>query len=151
MPDLLSHVLFILIACELVNFKKKGLLLFGAILPDIVAKIVLFGFIVKLPKELASTLIVLHSPIPLFFLIILIGLFFKDVFSAVYLIGVGALSHILLDCLNAHYLYGIRLLFPFSWNYYRINLFWPDQYLWVLIPLLTMYLFIKVYKLFKQK
>ena len=102
MPDLLAHVLFCLIACELVNFKKKSLILIGAILPDIITKIILFGYIIDLPNWF-NALIIFHSLAPLFFLVILIALFFKNFFSAAYLIGIGALSHVLLDILNTHY------------------------------------------------
>ncbi len=149
MPDLLSHLLFGLIACELANPKKKGLILLGTVFPDLITKIFLFGFIVNLPKELASALALFHSFIPLFLVVILVGLFFKDYFSAIYLIGVGALSHILLDVLNTHYIVGIRLFLPFSWRYFRIDGFWPDQYIWILIPFLIVYIFIRVYKRLK--
>ena len=150
MPDLLSHIIFCLIACELVNFKKKGLILLGAILPDIITKIYLFGFIIKLPEELIHTLFLFHGVIPIFLVTVLIGLFFRDVFSATYLIGVGALSHLLLDLFNGHFLGGLLLLFPISWNEYRISIYWPNQYFYVLVILLGIYGLVKFFKIFSE-
>jgi hypothetical protein len=151
MPDLLSHILVVLIACELINFKKKGLILFGAILPDIVTKIFILGLFIHVPREFIGLLILFHSPFVLFFLVILIGLLFKDFVFAVYLIGIGAISHIILDCFNANYLGGMMLLFPFSWNLYRISLIWPDQYPFLAVPLLLMYIIIKIYNHYTKK
>lgn len=149
MPDLLTHILFILIVCELANLKKKSLLLIGAILPDIITKIFLFGFIVNLPKEVVDALILFHSILPMLLLSVLIGLFFKDLFYAAYMISAGALSHLLLDILNAHIYAGTKLLFPFSWDVYRINAMWPDQYWMLLIGLFVAYAVIKGYKFAK--
>lgn len=145
MPDLLSHVLFGLIICEIAKRKKKSLILIGTILPDIITKLYLIGYFIKLDAVVVGILDLFHNPIPLFFVAVLISLLFKDVFSSIYLIGAGALSHILLDGLNIHFLGGIRYLFPFSWNIFRINGFWPDQYWVTLVPFFLVYLFIKIF------
>ena len=151
MPDLLSHILFILIVCELINFRKKGLLLVGAILPDVITKLVLIGFIFNIPKELADALLLFHAIIPMFLLVVLVSLFFKDSLTALYLIFAGALSHILLDISQTHFLGGIRVLFPFTWKIYRLDKYWPDQYWMILTLFIVLYVIIKLYKKFKTK
>jgi LexA-binding, inner membrane-associated putative hydrolase len=146
MPDLLSHILLVLIPSEIINFNKKSLLLIGAILPDIVTKLFLFGFFVPIPSFIIGGFILFHGIFPLLFLVVFISLFFKKSFTAFYLILIGAFSHIFIDVFNAHHIGGMKLFYPFSNSSFRIDLFWPDQYYLVLLPLLFTYILIKVYK-----
>jgi len=150
MPDLITHVLVVLIACELINMKKKGLILAGAILPDIVSRIFLLGFIIKLPDGFLIAVTLFHSLIPLLALAVLLATLFKDFFSAAFLIGIGAISHLLLDTFNIHFLGGIMWMFPFSWILFKYSLFIPDQFMYVAVSLLAVYIFIRVYKWRKE-
>ena len=119
MPSLLAHIfLGMLLAC-LFRVKRKSVLLFGAILPDIK----IFVYLLATPLlglSAANALIVpVHSP----FGSLLLTLFFASIlpkeeyWKNLFLLCMGVSSHFILDA-SIYPFYGIEhylLLYPFSW------------------------------------
>lgn len=149
MPDWLSHILIALIIVELFNIKYKSLVVLGSLLPDLVTKFHLINIFRVFPQGLLDPFFVIfHTPIMVFLLALIIAPFFRlNQKLVIGLISLGWITHILSDLTNKHLLFGQSfLLFPFSWRQFEIGLFWPDQYYLVLIPLLIVYLVIKLIK-----
>ena len=53
MPDLMSHLLIGLILAELLNTKKKSLVVLGALMPDLISKIHLVYFYFGFPHSIS--------------------------------------------------------------------------------------------------
>ncbi len=145
MPDWMSHLLIVLIICELFNIRKKSLVLLGALMPDLISKFFLVFFYFGFWNNV--TLDSFHTPLVCFLLAILIAHLFRyDRTRTVFLISIGLITHFLSDLMIRHYAVGMRLFFPFSMNMYRIDLIWPEQAIYVMIFSLVIYVFIRVVK-----
>jgi hypothetical protein len=125
MPSLLAHIFLGMILAYLFRVKRKSVLLFGAILPDIK----IFLYLLSTPLlglSAANSLIIpVHSP----FGSLLLALFFasflpKEEYKRnLFLLCLGAISHFALDA-GIYPFYGIEhylLLYPFSWSTYGIT------------------------------
>lgn len=145
MPDWMSHILIGLIFCELFNIRKKSLVLLGALMPDLIAKLFLLFFYlgVKLFISLGS----FHTPVVSFLLALLVAPLFRyDRVKTTILITIGLVTHFLSDLTMRHFTAGMRLFFPFSMSPYRLDLLWPEQSIYVLMLSLAAYFFIRVIK-----
>jgi len=125
MPSLLAHIFLGMLLAYLFRVKRKSVLLFGAILPDIK----IFVYLLATPLlglSAANALIVpVHSP----FGSLLLALFFasilpKDEYGKnLFLLCLGVGAHFALDA-SIYPFYGIEhylLLYPFSWSIYGID------------------------------
>lgn len=145
MPDWMSHLLIGLIVAELFNIEKKSLVLLGTLMPDLISKIFLLFFLFRIWDHISFT--AFHTPIVCFLLIILIAPLFKyDKVKTIFLINLGLITHFLSDLTIRHFTSGMDLFFPFSMKYYKLDLIWPEQSIYVLISSLIIYFIIKVIK-----
>jgi len=147
-PDWLTHVVIGLLLTELFSVKKKSVVLLGAILPDILPKIILLQLLVPLPIFNNKVLEAAHVPF-IFFLgsMIAATLFRYRYWKIVWWLNLGALSHFLSDALLRHFGEGgVQLLYPLTSQKYTLNLLWQDQTYLLLVPVLLLYLLIRKYK-----
>jgi membrane-bound metal-dependent hydrolase YbcI (DUF457 family) len=125
MPSLIAHIFLGMVLAYLFRLKKKSVLLFGSILPDI--KIFLYLLATPLlGLSAANSLIIpVHSP----FGSLLLALFFASLLPKkgykrnLFLLCLGVASHFALDA-SIYPFYGIEhylLLYPFSWSVYGIE------------------------------
>ncbi len=154
MPDWLTHIVIALILLDLWPFilpkfpiKKKSVVLVGALLPDIFPKLFLATIFIPFPEINYNLLGAFHTPFIFFLLSILITPLFRYDWEKIILwLNIGAISHFLADALLRHFDAGVRLLFPLSLKHYTLNLVWPDQSYFILVPALILYLAIKLAK-----
>jgi len=148
MPDWISHILLGLIIAELLNVKKKSLIVLGSILPDIILKTYTLALLTPVPLNFMFWFFYpLHTIAGVLLFSFLLTLIFQyDAKKTFLLVSIGAVFHILLDMTTKPILYNIQglLLFPFSWQAYSIGLFYSEQYWIVLLILLGIYLIIKL-------
>ena len=146
MPDWMSHLIIGLIIAELFSIRKKSLVIFGALVPDILSKIHLAYFYLGIPEIVIFNSF--HTPIMVFLFSLLIApLFMYDKIKTVLFFNIGGMSHFLTDLTMKHFvIIGSRLLFPFSNKNYTFNLVWPEQSLYILIGSLIVYLTIRFVK-----
>lgn len=145
MPDWMSHLLIGLIVAELFGIRKKSLVLLGALMPDLIAKFFLLFFYLGFWNNIG--LDSFHTPIMCFLLAILISpLFMYDKIRTIFLVSIGLITHFLSDLIIRHFESGIRLFFPFYMRFYRLDVIWPEQSIYVLIASLVVYIFIKLVK-----
>lgn len=132
MPDLLTHLLFALILGEIFNIKKRSLVVLGALLPDLIAKLDLILFYLGINDIFSFASF--HTPFMVFLVTILISRLFQyPQRHILFPISLGFLSHFALDLTMKHYAaYGVRLLFPLTMYNYSFQLFWPDQSIYLL-------------------
>lgn len=160
MPDLITHVLIGLIVCELFNIKRKSLIILGSVLPDLVLKLSLLGFFIDIPmKEIKWLLIPFHTPSGLILVTIILILFFRvnhrnyvEYAKNFLFISLGWMLHLAADLTNKEVFINQMLLFyPFSWKSYELNIFWSNQYWYLLIISLIIYVAILFIKKMNKK
>lgn len=154
MPDWLTHVVIGLILIEIFNVRKKSLVLLGAIIPDILPKLVLLRLLIPIPEVSTGILKSLHTPFILFLFTLLVAPLFKYDYKKVVLwLNLGTLSHFLFDFTlrHLHPNSGMRLLYPFSLEKFSLNLVWPEQSYFILIPALCIYVGIILFKRYYHK
>ncbi len=124
MPDLITHCLI----SRILFFRKfkKYLLVFlsGAILPDVLTRAPLF-FLSEC-YHCSWWIGILHSPLPLIFIVLLISLFFKKVRATFVALFLGVALHLFLDSFQRHWGGGYYWLFPFSFQTAEWGLLWPE-------------------------
>jgi|SRR3989338_1225568 len=143
MPDLMSHLLIGLILAELLNTKKKSLVVLGALMPDLISKIHLVYFYFGFPHSISFYNF--HTPLMAFLLSVLIApLFEYSSLRTVFYFNIGSISHFLSDLTMKHFtLTGTPLFFPFLRHGYTLNLVWPEQSIYILAATLAVYAVIK--------
>ncbi|MDP3734290.1 MAG: hypothetical protein Q8R37_03600 [Nanoarchaeota archaeon] len=147
MPDWLTHIVIAAVVGELFSVRKKSLLFFGALLPDILPKLVLLRLFIPLPALDYTLLSAFHTPFVLFLVTLLIAPLFRYRYKIVVaLITLGALTHFVSDALLQHFSGGVALLYPLSLKHYTLNLVWPEQSYLILLPALFMYGLILIVK-----
>lgn len=142
MPDWLTHLVLGLVLTELFSVQKKSLVLLGAILPDILSKLVLLQFFVPILDLNLKFLRAFHVPFVLFLLTLIAAPVFKyDYRKVIFWLNLGILSHFLSDLMLRHLspTSGMMLFYPFSSAGFSLNLVWPDQSYFILIPALLLY------------
>ena len=152
MPDLVSHAIIGLLLCELLNIKPKSLVILGALLPDLLSKLELLHLFFPFGDRLYWILMPLHTPIGLALATFLVvNLFSYDKKESYSLITIGWLSHIFADWLiNKHLYIGSFLWFPFSWKTSEIGIVWTEEFYLILIPLLVIYVLLKILNIKKS-
>lgn len=139
MPDLMTHALVSYLPARLAldRADDRGMFVLGAILPDLVA---------RAPKVLwpQSSLVDLlapvgHTPFGAGLICLALTFFFPEAHRPRYLgrLLAGAGVHLLLDLLQKSVTNGSYFwFFPFSWESFQLGLFWPDQTVWAIPPLI---------------
>ena len=141
MPDWVTHIVLGLIAAEFLHIPKKSVVLAGALLPDLLPKLVLLRLFIPLPELNYGFLQAFHTPIVFFLFSILVApLFQYDHNKIIGWLTLGGMTHFLADVLLRHFHAGVCLLYPFSNDYYTLNLVWPEQSYLILIPAVILYI-----------
>jgi membrane-bound metal-dependent hydrolase YbcI (DUF457 family) len=150
MPDWVSHVLIGLILCEVFNVKKKSLVVFGALLPDVrylTLAATSFNFPPATVNYLDWFVVVAHLPVGILFLTLFVASFFPyDYKKTVSLISLGWLSHFLADFTTRHMNGGYSFLFPVTFQKYELDIFWTEEYYVILFSSFMLLLFVKLLK-----
>ena len=147
MPDWVTHIAIGLLILELYPVKKKSLVLLGAILPDLLPKLVLLRLLIPIPSLDYVFLSAFHTPFVLFFVTMLLAPLFRyDYWKVVGGITIGTTSHFLSDALLQHFVGGVNLFYPVLLKHYTLNLVWPDQSYLIFIPVVILYLIVIVSK-----
>ena len=139
----MSHLIIALILAEILNIKKKSIVVLGALAPDLIAKIHLIYFYLGIKPIILFTSF--HTPLMCFLLSLVMAPWFRYNFlKFVISFNVGSLSQFLSDLTMKHFtVSGTRFLFPFSMNNYTLNLIWPNHSFYILAVSLVVYLAIK--------
>jgi|TARA_B100001971_G_C18243828_1_gene572766 general stress protein CsbA len=142
MPDWISHILIALIISKIFNIKEKSLLVLGSLLPDFILKLQLLSLFFPKLFEIRYALIPFHAPFGLFLLTIIITPLFKHNYKKTFsLISMGWILHLIADSITKHIFMGETFfLLPFSFKSLEAGIIWPEQYLFVLVPLVVIYL-----------
>jgi membrane-bound metal-dependent hydrolase YbcI (DUF457 family) len=132
---------------EMFNVRKKSVVLLGAILPDLLPKLVLLELFVPIPNWDYTLLSAFHVPFVLFLVILLLAPLFRYRYARiVWWLSLGTFTHLLSDTLLRHFQGGIAWLYPFSVEKYALHWVWPDQSYLILMPALLSYLTIILIK-----
>jgi len=146
-PDWLTHIVIALVFAELLDVKKKSVVLVGALLPDLLPKLTLLELFIPIPNWNYQFLDAFHVPFVLVLVILLIAPLFRYKYSRIVAwLSLGTLTHLLSDTLLRHFLGGISWLYPFTTDKHTLNWIWPDQSYVVLIPALLVYFIIILMK-----
>jgi hypothetical protein len=125
MPDWVTHIAVAWTLCRILSFKFKEfnsantiIVITGALIPDI-SKIVLglrlFGI------DASDYFATIHIPTGSFIVAGIFSLLFPEKKKAFLFLGLGILSHYILDSLLEHVSGGIYLLFPFNWWQWQLE------------------------------
>ncbi|MFH0978896.1 MAG: metal-dependent hydrolase [Candidatus Woesearchaeota archaeon] len=148
MPDWISHILLALIIGEVLNVRKKSLIVIGAVIPDIL-KIATFMSFFNVDYTLAyKILFPFHTPFGSLIVACIIALFFEYKYTTtVRLLSIGWGSHFLLDMLQTHPAFGETLIFfPFSWTNIELSILRVDQFYIALAVLAIVYIAVRIVK-----
>lgn len=155
MPDWISHILFGLIIAEVFTL-RKSLVVFGAILPDILLKLGhLRIFFPNIPVESwYQVFFPLHSILGSILVAIIIApLFEYPMRKVVGLITIGAISHILLDGLARVHIFNVQgfLFYPFSTLNWSLNAVRMENFFIPMIVLFVILVLVKLAKYLMQR
>ena len=147
MPDWLTHTLAGWITGKAIKI-EVGLVVIGSLIPDL-AKINLaflyFGV------DLHHLLNPIHTPAGAFLIAGIFALFFEDVKKAFIPLGIGIITHFILDFFLVHVLGGMKLLFPISWSEWQYYLIRYDDYHVTIVALLAAILIYIIYFYYKKE
>ena len=148
MPDLLTHYTAAYFLTPKRLFPRHRVLVYlGTILPDVITRPIYI-----LMPSLERYTVAIHTPVFMLIFCLLLSEFFQSPKSAkvraFLLFGVGL--HFFLDFFQRHFIGGYYWLFPFSWDYFEIGLFWPETPL-LLSPLWLLMIAVSEGWLYLQK
>ena len=134
MPDLITHFGTAYFTERITGRPSLRILFYaGVLLPDLLTRPIYI-----LIPDLYWPLMPLHTPVGLVVTCLLFATFFeesirKKAFAALFS---GALLHLGVDQLQGNLIGGYELLYPFTWDYYSLKLFGPDDSLYIVPPLI---------------
>ena len=124
MPDLVTHTAAAYLVSRSERFQRFRVLFYvGTILPDILSRPLYI-----LWPDLFFYTVAIHTPVFILLFTLLVGEFFQPALRQtvrLYLLA-GIALHFLLDLFHRYLLTGYYWLFPFSWSFCEIGLFWPE-------------------------
>jgi len=134
MPDWISHILIVLIIAQVFNVRNRGLLVLGALLPDVLGKAKLFNFFFDSTPPIITMFSSYGHHLTVSLLAgAFIALFFVYPYlKTTVLISIGVATHFLSDGLFKSFIY----------NGY-LPILWQDQYYIILITALALYFILK--------
>lgn len=133
MPDWLTHTLAGWITGKAIKM-EVGLLVVGSLIPDLVKINLAFLY---LGIDLHQYLNPFHTPAGAFLIAGIFAIFFKDAKKAFIPLGIGIITHFILDFFLVHVSGGIKLLFPISWSEWQYYLIRYDDYHVTIVALLA--------------
>ncbi len=125
MPDWITHALTSWITGKVIK-TEIALIVIGSLIPDL--RYINLIFLKLLGINFHSYLDNIHTPVVAFLIGGTFALFFKDSKKAFLPIGIGIITHFILDFFLIHVLGGMRLLFPFSWDGWQFYLIRAEDY-----------------------
>lgn len=133
MPDWVTHVAVAWTLCRVLSFKYKEfnsantlIVITGALIPDI-SKVALGLRLLGIDSDYFATI---HVPTGSLIVAGIFSLLFPEKKKAFLFLGLGILTHYILDGLLEHVSGGMYLLFPFSWWSWQLELTTSADY-WV--------------------
>jgi hypothetical protein len=132
MPDWLTHSLIGWITGKTTK-QDIALLVIGALIPDLVKIQLVFLWLGLYDYQFFEPL---HTPIGAILIAGLIALFFPTPKKARLPLGIGVITHFILDFFLVHTQPTLKLLFPFSWDGWQISLYRSDEYLMTIVTVL---------------
>lgn len=156
MPDWVSHILFALIIVEVFSLNHKSLVVVGAVLPDMLLKLVhLRIFFSGIPaEELYRLFFPLHTILGCLLVAIIIAPLFKEKMKVVVsLLMVGVVSHILLDGLAKVHILNVQgfLLYPLKSINWSLNVVRMENFFIPMIVLALVFVLVKFAKYVVRK
>jgi membrane-bound metal-dependent hydrolase YbcI (DUF457 family) len=124
-----------------------ALVVVGSLLPDLVKISLMFNWLGVDDSQFFEPL---HTPIGAFLIAGIIALCFQEPKKTVLPLGIGILTHFILDFFLVHVHGGMKLLFPFSWEGWQIYLYRSDDY-WVTIGAILLALLVYALYWYKKK
>ncbi len=125
MPDWLTHSLVGWIVGKATR-QEVGLVVIGAVLPDVDKLYLIVNAVLNIRSD--AFFLPLHTPIGAVLLAGVVALFFGDMKKALIPLGLGVATHFALDIVFFEIGGGVRLLFPFSWEGWQLNLIQMTDY-----------------------
>jgi hypothetical protein len=125
MPDWLTHSLVGWIVGKATR-QEVGLVVIGAVLPDVDKLYLIVNAGLNIRSD--AFFLPLHTPIGAVLLAGVVALFFGDMKKALIPLGLGVATHFALDIVFFEIGGGVRLLFPFSWEGWQLNLIRMTDY-----------------------
>lgn len=147
MPDWLTHSLIGWITGKTLK-QDVALVVFGALIPDLVKISLLFTWLGFNHHQFFEPL---HTPIGALLVAGIISLFFRDIKTALLALSIGVSTHFILDFLLVHVHGGMKLLYPFSWGEWQWYLIRSDEYLITIASILAALLIYVVYKRYEKQ
>ena len=134
MPDWVTHIVVAWTLCRVLSFKFKEfnsantlIVITGALIPDI-SKVVLGLSLLGI--DASDYFATIHLPTGSIIVAGIFSLLFPEKKKAFLFLGLGILTHYILDSLLEHVSGGIYLLFPFSWWQWQLELTTSSDY-WI--------------------
>ena len=134
MPDWLTHSLAGWITGKAIKI-EVGLVVIGSLIPDL--KYINLAFQSLFGINLHNYLDAIHTPVVAFPIAGIFALFFKDIKKAFIPLGIGIITHLILDFFLVHVSGGTKLLFPISWSEWQFYLIRYDDYNVTIVALLA--------------
>ena len=147
MADWLTHSLVGWITGKTTR-QDIALLVIGALIPDLTKLNLGFVWLGFKNYHLFEPL---HTPIGACLIAGIIALCFQEPKKAFLPLGIGVLTHFILDFFLIHVHGGIQLLFPFSWEGWQIYVYRSDDYLVTVIAVLVALLVYAVSWYYEQR
>lgn len=140
MPDWVTHIVVAWTLCRILSFRFKEfnaantlIVITGALIPDIFKIVIglqLFGI------DATNYFEIFHIPSGSVIVAGMLSLFFPERKKAFLFLGLGVLTHYILDGILEHVSGGMYLLFPLSWWQWQLELTTSSDYIITVIALL---------------
>ncbi len=134
MPDWVTHIAVAWTLCRVLNFKFKEfnaantlIVITGALIPDI-SKVVLGLRLLGI--DASDYFATIHLPTGSLLVAGIVSLLFPEKKKAFLFLGLGILTHYILDSILEHVSGGIYLLFPFNWWQWQLEITNSSDY-WI--------------------
>lgn len=147
MPDWLTHTLAGWITGKAIKM-EVGLVVLGSLIPDLAYIKLAFLYI---GVDLHHFLNPIHTPAGAFLIGGIFALFFEDTKKAFIPVGIGIITHFILDFFLVHVSGGMKLLFPISWSEWQYYLIRSDDYHMTIVAVLAAILVYIIYFYHKKE
>jgi len=146
MPDWLTHTLAGWITGKAIKM-EVGLIVAGSLIPDLTKINLIFLYF---DTNLHHFFNAFHTPAGAFLVASIFALFFKNVKKAFIPLGIGIITHFILDFFLVHVSSTMKLLFPFSWSEWQYSLIRSEEYNVTIVAVLAAIL-IYIFYLYHEK
>jgi hypothetical protein len=133
MPDWLTHSVLGWITGKTTK-QDVALLVIGSLIPDLVKISLLFTW---LGVNDVSFFEPLHTPLGALLIAGIIAVCFQEPKKAVLPLGIGIITHFILDFFLVHTHPTLKLLFPFSWEEWQYSLIRSDDIRMTIVAILA--------------